>query len=267
MRAVRNTRNRLRISPPQPDFELRVAPSAINAASWKLRPITVFALRKDGFDGEIALSFRGNPAGVLVDGGLVPAGQDHVRLTLALAPWLAAEPIHLHLEGRAGIAGEQVVRTALPADDMMQAFAYKHLVPAEELTICITGFRNPPKRPADPHAFQSNWRLLVEQPIRIPAGGDARVQARVPWDANRGEIQIELSDPPDGISIDKTTCVERTATIVLRSDPEKAKPGLKGNLIANGFQMRTETNNEGKTREYRTFLGPLPAIPFEVVDP
>ncbi|NQU21998.1 MAG: peptidase, partial [Candidatus Nealsonbacteria bacterium] len=66
---------RLRISPPRPDFALRVVPSAINAESWRLKPITIFALRKDRFDGEIALSFRGDPEGVLMDGGLVPAGQ------------------------------------------------------------------------------------------------------------------------------------------------------------------------------------------------
>ncbi|NQU21997.1 MAG: hypothetical protein HQ567_11995 [Candidatus Nealsonbacteria bacterium] len=188
-------------------------------------------------------------------------------MTLALARWLGFDPLSLCLEGRAKIAGQQVVRTAVPANDMMQAFAYKHLVPANDLTLVLPGSGDPPKRPADPRAFQSMWRLLVEQPIKIPAGGDAEVQARVPWDANRGEIQIKLSDPPEGILIDKASCADRTATIVLRCDVGKVKPGLKGNLIANGYQKRTETNKEGKTREYRTFLGPLPAIPFEVVKP
>ena len=256
---------RLRISPPRPDFALRVVPSAINAVAWRLRPITVFALRKDGFDGEIALSFRGDPEGVLLDGGLVPAGQDNVRVTLALASWLRGERLSLRLEGQATIAGEEVVRRAVPADDMMQAFAYRHLVPAKELTLVLPGSGNPPKRPADPRAFQSMWTLLDEQPIRIPAGGDAEVRARVPWDAGRGEIQIELSDPPEGILIGKASCVDRTVAIVLHGDAGKAKPGLKGNLIANGFQKRTVTDKDGKTREYRTFLGPLPAIPFEVV--
>ena len=93
------------------------------------------------------------------------------------------------------------------------------------------------------------------------------MQARVPWDAKRGEIQIELSDPPEGISVGPISCVDRTATISLRGDAGKARPGLKGNLIANGFQNRTVTNQEGKTREYRAFLGPSPAIPFEVVKP
>lgn len=258
---------RLRISPPRPDFELRVVPSAINAVSWQLKPVTIFALRKDGFDGEIALSFKGDPAGVLMDGGLMPAGQDKVRVTLALARWLAAAPVSLTLEGRATIDGEEVVRTAVPADDMMQAFIYRHLVPAEELTLVLPGVGKPPKRPDDPRSFQSMWRLLVDQPIRIPAGGTGEVRAYAPWDEKRGEIQIELSDPPDGIQIDKFSCADRTVTIILRSDAEKAKPGLKGNLIANGFQKRTQTNREGETREYLSFLGPLPAIPFEVVQP
>ncbi len=258
---------RLRISAPQPDFALRVVPSAINAVSWKLKPVTIFALRKDGFDGEIALSFKGDPAGVLMDGGLLPAGRDRVRVTLALARWLGFEPINLCLEGRATIAGEQIVRQAVPADDMMQAFIYRHLVPAEGLTLVLPGSGTPPKRPDDPRAFQSMWKLLAEQPIRIPAGGNAVVQARAPWLASRGEIQIELSDPPEGIILAKASCADRTVTIVLHSDPEKVKPGLRGNLIANGFQKRTETNKEGKTREYRTFLGPLSAMPFEVVNP
>jgi hypothetical protein len=256
---------RLRISPPRPDFALRVTPSAINAVSWRLRPITIFALRKDGFDGEIVLSFRDAPPGILMDGGLVPAGEEKVRVTLALARWLGFDPLKLHLEGRATIAGQEVVRTAVPADDMMQAFIYRHLVPAEQLTLILPGSGTPPKRPTDPRSFQSQWTLLTEQPIRIPVGGDVELQARAPWDASRGEIQIELSDPPEGVRIAKASCVDRIATIVLHGDAEKVELGREGNLIANGFQKRTQTDKEGKTREYRTFLGPLPAIPFEVV--
>jgi hypothetical protein len=150
---------------------------------------------------------------------------------------------------------------------MMQAFAYRHLVPADALTLLLPGERDPARRPAAPGTFRSMWELLAEQPIRIPAGGQVELKFRVPWDATRGEIQLELSDPPQGIAIDLTSCADRTATVVLRSDGEATDPGLKGNLIANGFQKRIETNREGKTREYRTFLGPLPAIPFEVLKP
>ncbi len=38
-----------------------------------------------------------------------------------------------------------------------------------------------------------------------------------------------------------------------------------GNPIANVFQKRTETTKDGKTREFRSFMGPLPVVRFEVV--
>jgi hypothetical protein len=266
---------RLRISPPRPDFALRVVPSCINAVAWRLTPITIFALRKDGFSGDIALSFKDNPEGILLTGGVIPAGQDRIRVTLALASWLPAEPQKVRLEGRATIDGAEVVHEAVPADDMMQAFAYKHLVPAQDLKLVLTDrprFQASTGSPAQPRpagrrVFESPQAILSELPAKIPVGGFGEVQIRGPWSAGGGDLQLELSDPPAGVVIDKVSWQDRIASIALRGEADKAKPGLRGNLIVNVFQTRTETNKEGKTREYRTFRGPLPAIPFEIVQP
>ncbi len=145
---------RLRISPPRPDFALRVVPSRINARARQFVPFTVFALRKDGFSGEIALSLKGAPEDFSLFGGTLPAGSDQVRVTLLVPPVLPDEHISLGVEGRAVIAGQQIVRTAVPADDMMQAFAYKHLVPAEDLEVVVWDWQKPPalKGPSGQHA-------------------------------------------------------------------------------------------------------------------
>jgi hypothetical protein len=127
---------RLRISPPRPDFELRVAPSAINVHGASL-PLTIYALRKDGFSGEIALALKNPPPGLVLSGG-VPAKQDTARITLSVPPSFPNTPVNLSLEGRATIAGGQVVRPVVPAEDMMQAFAYRHLVPVEELKVTVS---------------------------------------------------------------------------------------------------------------------------------
>ena len=126
---------RLRISPPRPDFELRVAPSAINLPGGST-PLTVYALRKDGFAGEIALSLRNAPAGFTLSGS-VPAGQEKASVTLSVSPPFPKDPVGLVLEGRATIEGQPVVRPVVPAEDMMQAFAYRHLVPAQELKVMV----------------------------------------------------------------------------------------------------------------------------------
>ena len=73
---------RLRISAPRPDFALRVVPSSVNARSGRLVPLTVFALRKDGFDGPIKLSFQDLPEGLESPGATLAAKQEVVGLTV-----------------------------------------------------------------------------------------------------------------------------------------------------------------------------------------
>jgi len=163
---------------------------------------------------------------------------------------------------------------------MMQAFAYKHLVPAEDLRLVradrprsqgpagrAAGNSSPKIPPVGRRNFQTSLTILGEQPVKIPAGGTAEVRIRMAWADPRTETQIELSDPPEGIVLDKVSRNDRELTLVLQGDAGKAKPGLKGNLIANVFQKGTQTTKEGKTREYRSFMGPAPAIPFEIVQP
>ena len=107
-------------------------------AARQRRRSTVYALRKDGFSGEIALALKNAPAGFTLSGG-VPANQDQgvtSRYPFRRRP--RKDSINLSLEGRATIEGRQVVRPVVPAEDMMQAFAYRHLVPAQELKVTVS---------------------------------------------------------------------------------------------------------------------------------
>jgi len=137
---------RLRISPPQPDFELRVVPSSINARAGSSIPITVYALRKDGFTGNITMTLKDAPRGFTLRGNRVPADKDQINLTLRVPPKPIKETVSLHLEGRAEIQGHEVVKPAVPADDMQQAFIYHHLVCAEDFKVAVIG-RAKPKAP------------------------------------------------------------------------------------------------------------------------
>jgi len=270
---------RLRLSEPRPDFELRVSPSCIHAITWRLNPFAVHVLRKDGFNGEIALRFKDDPFGLALSGNVVPEGQDQIRLTLAVAPLLSADPIPLCLEGRAMIDGKEVVHKAVPAEVMTQAFFYKHVVPANDLTLVPEDrerFRQEAARaarenkpfppPTAGRSFQQAMEILSEPPVRIPAGGTVEVQVRMSWNRD-GQIQVDLSDPPEGITVDSASWIERGLALVLRGDAAKVQPGLKGNLMANAFLQTKATDQDGKTRDVRNFIGPLPALPFEIVKP
>jgi len=128
---------RLRIAAPQPDFALRVTPSSISVNAGGVVVVYVYALRKDGFDGEIEVVAKDSSAGFKLAGGRIPAGRDRVRMTLT-APLAAPEqPVALNLEGRATIGDSMVSHPAVPAEDMMQAFLYRHLVPSQELLVFV----------------------------------------------------------------------------------------------------------------------------------
>jgi len=251
---------RLRVSAPQPDFKLRITPSEINASAGTSIPVAVHALRKDGFSGDIVLGLRGAPEGFTLSGGVVPSGQDQIRLTLNVPPVRLAEPISLSLEGRGMIQGKTVVRRAAPAEEMMQAFAYRHLVPADSLRLTVLargGVRVPP-------------RIVGDQVVKIPAGGTVRVRVAIPAVRAFEKIELALSEPPEGIELRDLVVTQAGAEFVLQADATKAKAGLRGNLIVTVSGERVPPpggNQQGPAARRRLPLGTLPAISFEVITP
>ena len=243
---------RLHIRPPRPDFDLRVVPSSLTVRTGAAIPITVYALRKDDFAEDITLDLVGAPAGFKLDGAWVPAGQDKVRLTLTVPGDPTPEPLVLQMEGRAVVRGRKLAHPAIPAEAMMQAFAYHHLVPTKDWTVMVTG-----RSGAKP---QLQW--ADDKPVKLIVGSPARV--RVVAAKSVGDLRFELSEPPDGLTIESVSPDGPGAVIVLKADAAKVKKGTKGNLIVNAFSERTTTTGEKATTR-RTPIGTMPAVAFEVV--
>ncbi len=118
---------RMRISEPKPDFRLIAKPKyefpdkkKLVNASPVLRKgsavsFDVYALRVDGFEGEVALGIEGVPEGVdIVGDKSFPAKDLHSRITLiengAKAPWNGS----VKITGKAKIGEKEVVRIAVP---------------------------------------------------------------------------------------------------------------------------------------------------------
>jgi hypothetical protein len=128
---------RLRVGAPRPDFALRVVPSSVNLRPGAGAKVTVYALRQDGFAGEIVLALRGAPTGFRLSDARIPAGEDKVETTLNATREVAGETAALELDGTARIGDAEVKRAAVAADDRMQAFFYRHLVPAQEWRVAV----------------------------------------------------------------------------------------------------------------------------------
>ncbi len=249
---------RLRVSAPRPDFEIRTSPSAVNASAGTSVPLTVCVVRRDGFAGDVALSLKDSPAGFLLSGGLVPAGQDQVRVTLSMPPLPARpDPVSIVIEGRGVVQGKSVVRQAVASDEMTQAFASKHFVPAEGLRVTVLA-RGGLRVPA---------MILGPQRVKVPAGETVRVRVELPPGLRGFEnVEFELSEPPDGVALRTLAVRQGVADLALQADAAKTKAGLRTNLIINVSGERIPPPSQrGKAVRRRLPLMTLPAVAFEVL--
>lgn len=245
---------RLRISAPRPDFELRVTPATINVRAGATIPLTVYALRRDGFAGDITLGLRDAPRGFVLGGARIPGNADHVQLTLTAPSTPRDEPYDLTVVGIATIGTKTFAHAAVPAEDLMQAFAYRHLVPAKELKVCVTGRGTTP-------------RVVAPSSLQLPVGGTARLRVSTSAARSAGRVVLELVDPPDGIAVQQCSTSGDVVEVVLSAQAAKAKLGLRGNLLFNAYTERPAPGAKtgADARPQRQLLGVVPAVPFEIV--
>ena len=115
---------------PTPGFEVYSTRSTL-PFGWKGAPLKVefCIVRKDGFDGDVALEF---PDGVRATAPCVAtAGVDRVTANLIYRGRQAVAMRPVTLAASAKIGDVTVRVPVVPCDEYEQAFAWKHLVPAE----------------------------------------------------------------------------------------------------------------------------------------
>lgn len=240
---------RLSLAPARPDFSLRVTPSALSVSAGGNALLTVFAVRQDGFTGEIILGLRGETTGFALHGARIPAGRDSIQLTLAAPARTVPVASSLRLMGTAVIDGQTVTHPAAPADDMMQAFLYRHLVPAENWQVVI-GARAPPVRPG-------STQTCMLEPAR-----PARIRFTLPYlPRNVEEVRATLVDPPPGVSVGRTQMIGRnTLEVELLAEPCHLPAEREGNLVFSLQNVRDQPSGNA-ARGGRPF-GLAPAVPY-----
>jgi hypothetical protein len=248
---------RLRVGEPRGDFALRVVPSAINARASQSTVVKVFALRRDGFDGPIDLTLADAPEGFELSGATIPAGADQLRLTLTLPPKVKpdAPPIRLAMRGSATIGDREVVRQAVAADDQMQAFIYRHLVPAEAWLIVPARGRRAPI-----------WTLDAPTPIKLSPKGTTTFRIRTDrWNPKNG-LHLVLDDPPEGVALKGVKQTKDGFDVTLAVQAGKVPKGLRTNLIFEAYNEFTVRGGPAKGKTRRTSIGHVPAIPVVLAE-
>lgn len=246
---------RLTVRAPRPEFALRVTPSAVNIPLGTSVPITVFVHREDGFTGAIELGLRNAPDTFRLSGARIPAGQNSVTLTLTASADAVAGIESLQLIGRALGEDAAHARTATPADDTMQAFLYRHLVPALRWSAVVTNRAGPP------------LRLVDQPPVMLKASKPTEVRIAVPESLGVLEqLKVELINAPAGVSIGEVHARRGQVRFDVIYDPAVPKAARSGNMIVALSAERASQKKTGKKNNV-TSLGLAPAIRFETSPP
>lgn len=240
---------RLHIKEEQPDFDIRIAPSGINIPMGGTTSIIVHALRKGNFKGDIQLSFKNMADKLIMSSTLIPADKDKIRLTITALNTLKIGTYKVQMEGSAIIQDKKVFHDAVPVEDMMQAFLWRHLVPAEEMLIKVTS----------PSRISVVADIPVGEPLKISISDQTKLVMKYKkWHKSNKLIKFVLDDVMNGIRIEDNifSPENNNATLILKADADELEPGIKGNLIVTA-QFGRDNNKK---------ISMIPAIPFEIVD-
>lgn len=255
---------RLRISPANPDFKLRMEPSGIQIAPGGTAAFTVRALRLDGYANRIKLEAANLPDGFKMSGAVIPKDSEMTRFTITAPKEMERKAVSPEITGTGTINGKTVTRLAVPVDDQMQAFLYRHLVPAKELILA-------PVEQRPPVAFEA--RMPKSGVIELVAGQEMRIKFDGRIFGGKKGFPVRLDNPPEGFSTKKNGWVGRKQVkgkdgkkrfeknmaqgAILVTVDESIKPGTRASLVV------VAEVRKGRDKTYY----PAPAIPVKVVKP
>lgn len=261
---------RLRLSAPRPDFAIYVTPCGVSLAPGRSATVTAHVLRQEGFSGEVELSLIDPPVGYTLSGGRLSADQDKTEIRLSAAREVKPQTFILRLQAR-GQSGDKIITHAvIPAEAMMQAFAYWHLVPAREFLVTAPG----------PRPVPAVWRPLAEgfqstgvMPLRLPLDGSAELPVKItgtlpqaPW-ATPESLRFVVAAAPRGVVLAGSVATTSGVTLTFRADGNMARAGGTGNVILEVLAPpdNREATGEQATRVQRVSLGVLPPLAVQIV--
>jgi hypothetical protein len=249
---------RLHVGLSRPDFKLRMEPSGLHIAPGGTAAFTVRASRIDGFNGEIKLQAKNLPDGFEVSEAEIYPGTDSTRLTITAPRKLESKTISPEIEGEAVIDNKRISRVAVPVDDQMQAFLYRHLVPAQELLLA------PVDKPA-PLTFEV--KLPRSGVVELPLGEEVRLSVSGRMRRPLGKGTLKLDNPPEGISVVKSWIGRG------KQEDSDQKGMIRGNIVLlaeeplePGYETSLVVSAVMKKRK-QEFVFSAPAITIKVIEP
>ena len=257
---------RLRIAPANPNYTLRLEPSGQQIEPGATALFSVRALRSEGFKGTIHLSVTNLPLGFMVKGTEMTSNATLTQLTLTAPRKMKSQIVSPLVIGTAIENEKEIRRVAVPVDDQMQAFLYRHLVPAKQLVLYSS------EKPA---AFVFKLKPNHLESVPILFGKETRIIFLGRRNRRFKGAKLELDHPPKGIKVIKGWIGPRR----IKGKTKKGKPRLSKNELWGQIIIKAEaplkvgdtatlvvvgTIKKGKNNIERH---PSPAFKIQIVNP
>jgi len=253
---------RLTIAQEKPDFRLRLVPASLRIPKEGSAVATVHALRTGGFSEEITLALDGSPGGIELLRAVIPAGADKASITITATPQAEEGLRVLELTGTAQCGGGTVHRRVVPAEDMMQAFLYRHLVAAQQLVAQV----------APPDPVTVTMSPPEDGMYRARAGSQIRIRSQVKWrDDSRRGIKLALAEPPEWLTLETGRINQQGGDVILNVSAN-AEAGDTVSVLLNGTlripkdPSSPEFNPIAKWMNQTVIEIAIGVIPVEIVD-
>jgi hypothetical protein len=216
---------RLMIGKEQPDFQLRIVPASLCVPKNGTAIATVHAIRYGGFAGEIQLSVLDAPLGIEIQRAVIPEGANMARIVIAAKSRSEEQLMALEIEGTADCGLRIVHRRAVPAEDMMQAFIYRHWVPAQQMLVRVSE-----PAPVTVSLSVPNKGVFYARP-----GSTVTINSSVKWNSEDAQknIKLTLAEPPEWLTLKTGNISGQGGGITLTVSPN-AEPGDKATVLLNG---------------------------------
>jgi hypothetical protein len=255
----------LMIGEEYPDFQLRMVPASVRVAREGTAIVTVHVIRYGGFTGKVELSVVDAPTGLSLQRAVIPEGASSAQVIIAASVRAEKQLLTLEIEGTAHCGARTVSRRAVPAEDMMQAFLYRHLVVAQKLLVQV----------AEPNPVNVTLKLPAGGVIRARPDSEISLSAVITSKGTTGQsgVKLTLSDPPEWLTLGTDSIGQKGGgdEVILKVSPN-AEPGDKATVILNGTARQVKSAKDPDYDPVNKFTNNKPvefaidAISIEIIN-
>lgn len=246
---------RLRVSQPIPDFEARITPSSLNIGATGCASFKIHINRLDGFTEPIQLELIDPPEGARLHNARIAEGESESWATLQWPKSKRYTVNEIQMRATARVNnGQSMQHLVVPTDNSMQAFLWRHLLPAQQLQVAtMVSYQ--------PFTFAD---IIETTAITLSKANECEyvipLTKKLPEKAIK-RYQLQIKEAPEGVELTDSRIEDTRIVLQFKCNEALAKTASRGNLIVEIIDIQT---NPKKKKPQNRPIGVLPAIPYQI---